>query len=143
MTDIPQALRIGAKASYTKTITDEDVVNFARFSGDDQPVHLNSEYAANTRFERRIVHGAILVSMVSTVLGHVMAEPDHTIIFLGQQSRFVSPAYLDDTVTVTCEVTGVREDKPVVTMSCTATNQDGVVLMTGETTAFVDPHPYV
>ena len=142
MTDVPQALRLGAKASYTKTITDKDVVEFARLSGDDQAVHLDSEHAADTRFERRIVHGAILVGMVSAVLGHVMADPDHTIIFLGQTSRFIKPAYLDDTVTMTCEVTRVREDKPVVTMSCTATNQDGVVLMTGETTAFVDPHPY-
>jgi 3-hydroxybutyryl-CoA dehydratase len=143
MTDIPEALRLGAKASFTKTITDADVVAFARVSGDDQPVHLDSGYAADTRFGRRIVHGAFFVGMVSAVLGHVMAQPDYTIIYLGQSSRFIKPAYLDDTVTVTCEVIKIREDKPVVTMSCTTTNQDGVELMTGETMAFVDPHPYV
>lgn len=143
MIEMPEALRLGAKSSFAKTITDRDVVDFARLSGDDQAVHLDSEHAANTRFERRIVHGAILVGMVSAVLGHVMAGPDYTVIFLGQTCSFKKPAYIGDTVTVECEVIKVREDKPVVTMSCTATNEDGVDLMTGEATAFIDPYPYV
>ena len=142
MTTIPEALRMGTRTSFTKTFTDQDVVDFARLSGDDQAVHLDSAHAADTRFERRIVHGALLVGMVSAVLGHVMASPDHTIIYLGQTCRFIKPAYLGDTVTIECEVIRVREDKPVVTLACTVTNQDGLELMTGETTAFVDPHPY-
>ncbi len=142
MTTIPDALQMGAKTSFAKTITDQDVVDFARLSGDDQAVHLDSAHAADTRFGQRIVHGALLVGMVSAVLGHVMASPDHTIIYLGQTCRFVNPAHLDDTVTMECEVTRVRDDKPVVTLACKATNQDGLELMTGEVTAFVDPHPY-
>jgi 3-hydroxybutyryl-CoA dehydratase len=143
MVAIPQSLQLGSKTSFTKTITDRDVVDFARLSGDDQAVHLDEGHAADTRFERRIVHGALLVGMVSAVLGHAMASPDHTIIYLGQTCRFIKPAHLDDTVTMECEVIRVREDKPVVTLACTATNQNGVELMTGEATAFVDPHPYV
>ena len=143
MTAIPKILQLGAKASFTRTIADRDVVDFARLSGDDQAVHLTAAHAADTRFERRIVHGTILIGLVSAVLGHVMADPDHTIIFLGQTCRFIKPAYIDDTVTMECEVMKVREDKPVVTIACTATNGDGVELMTGEATAFVDPHPYV
>lgn len=142
MITIPRLLQLGAKTSFTKTITDQDVVDFARLSGDDQAVHLDSAHAADTRFERRIVHGAFLVGMVSAVLGHVIASPDHTIIYLGQTATFVKPAYLGDTVTMACEVTSVREDKPVVTLACIATNQDSLELMTGEVTAFVDPHPY-
>ena len=142
MIAIPEPLRMGATTSFTKTITDQDVVDFARISGDDQAVHLDSEYAADTRFKRRIVHGTILIGLVSAVLGHAMAGPGYTVIFLGQSTRFKKPAYLGDEVTVECVVTKVRQDKPVVTLSCEATNQDGVVLMTGEATAFIDPHPY-
>ena len=141
-TDMPEALRLGAKSSFTKTITEQDVVDFARISGDDQPVHIDAEHASDTRFERRIVHGTILIGLLSAVLGHVIPGPRHTVIFLGQTCRFQSPAYLGDTVTVQCIVTNVRDDKPVVTLSCTARNQDGLELMTGEATTYVDQYPY-
>ncbi len=141
-TDIPETLRLGAKNSFTKTITEQDVVDFARISGDDQPVHLDAEHASATRFHRRIVHGTILIGLVSAVLGHVIPGPRHTVIFLGQTCRFLTPAYLGDTVTVECIVTQVRDDKPVVTLSCTARNQDGLELMTGEATTYVDSYPY-
>ena len=141
-TDIPESLRLGAKNSFTKTITEQDVVDFARISGDDQPVHLDAEHASATRFNRRIVHGTILIGLVSAVLGHVIPGPRHTVIFLGQTCRFLRPAYLGDTVTVECMVTQVRDDKPVVTLSCTARNQDGLELMTGEATTYVDPYPH-
>jgi acyl dehydratase len=75
-------------------------------------------------------------------MGHVMADPEHTIIFLGQECRFKKPALIGDTVTVQCEIVRVRDDKPVVTMSCAATNQSGDELMTGHATAYVDPYPY-
>ncbi len=140
--DIPETLRLGAKNSFTKTITEQDVVDFARISGDDQRVHLDAEHASDTRFDRRIVHGTILIGLVSAVLGHVIPGPRHTVIFLGQTCRFLKPAYLGDTVTVECTVTQVRDDKPVVTLSCTAKNQDGLELMTGEATTYVDPYPY-
>lgn len=142
MTDMPASLRLGAKSYIAKRITDQDVRDFARISGDDQPVHLDSTRASQTRFGGRIVHGAILVGLVSGVLGHVIPGPDHTVIFLGQSCRFKSPAQIGDTVTVECVVTKVREDKPVVTLSFTATNQDGAELMTGEATTYVDPYPY-
>ena len=141
-TDMPEALRLGAKSSFTKTITEQDVVDFARISGDDQRVHLDAEHASRTRFQRRIVHGTILIGLVSAVLGHVIPGPHHTVIFLGHTCRFLKPAYLGDTVTVECIVIQVREDKPVVTLSCTATNQDGLELMTGEATTYVDPYPH-
>lgn len=140
--DMPAALRLGAKSSFTKTITEQDVVDFARISGDDQPVHLDPDHASATRFQGRIVHGTILIGLVSAVLGHVIPGPRHTVIFLGQTCRFQNPAYLGDTVTVECVVTHVRDDKPVVTLSCNARNQDGLELMTGEATTYVDPYPY-
>ncbi len=142
MTTTPERLRMGAKSSFTKTITQRDVDDFARISGDDQAVHIDPAHAARTRFERRIVHGTILVGMVSAVLGHVIPDPEHTVIFLGQSCRFKRPAYPGDTVTVECEVTAVRDDKPIVTLACTARDQEGVELMSGEATVYVDPHPF-
>ena len=65
--NIPTAFEAGKKGSITKTITLEDVESFAKISGDDQPVHISPDYASNTRFGGQIVHGAILIGLISAI----------------------------------------------------------------------------
>lgn len=48
---------VGQQASCSKTITEADIVLFAGLSGDFNPIHIDSEYAKNTRFNHRIAHG--------------------------------------------------------------------------------------
>ena len=67
MPDIPDSLKIGSTGSITRVLSDEVVQHFAQLSGDTQPLHLNDDYAGQTRFGRRIAHGALLVGMVSAV----------------------------------------------------------------------------
>lgn len=64
-------------------------------------------------------------------------------IFLGLSLRFVKPTYIGDTVTSTCQVTKVREDKPIVTLACSCANQNGEVLLEGDATVLIDPMPFV
>lgn len=142
MSAIPDSLSLGATGHVTRRLTDDVVRQFATLSGDTQPLHLDDAYAARTRFGRRIAHGALLVGMVSAVLGVEMADPRATVIFLGLDVRFVLPVYIDDTVTTTCTVTDVREDKPIVTLAVECTRGDDVV-MTGKAVVYVDPHPVV
>ena len=72
-----------------------------------------------------------------------MAGPDYTVVFLGQTSKFVLPVFFGDTVTAECEVTHLRTDKPIVTLSCKCTNQKGEEVLTGDATILVDTYPYV
>jgi 3-hydroxybutyryl-CoA dehydratase len=72
-------LRIGATASYTKIVTDEDVRLFAKVSGDVNPIHLEDEYARKSRFGQRIAHGLLAGSLISNVLGNVL--PGHGTIY--------------------------------------------------------------
>lgn len=141
MSNIPNSLRVGSKSSVTRKLTDDDVRNFAQLSGDTQPLHLDSDYARQTRFGKRIAHGALLVGMVSAVLGVEMVDTDHTVIFLGLDVRFILPVYIGDTVTASCEVTDVREDKPIVTLATECKRDDGETVMTGTAVVYVDPHP--
>jgi len=140
--NIPTAFEAGKKGSITKTITLEDVESFAKISGDDQPVHISPDYASNTRFGGQIVHGAILIGLISAILGNVMAGDDYTVIFLGQSCKWNSPVNLNDTITAECVVTNVRSDKPIVSLDCICTNQDQVQVMEGTATVYIDAYPY-
>ena len=79
--------------------------------------------------------------MVSAVLGVEMAGQDATIIFLGMNANFTNPVYIGDTVTAQCEVVNVRDDKPIVKLAVSCTNQDDTEVMNGEAIVYIDPHP--
>ena len=123
-------LKIGDKFSTTKQITDEVVRAFADLSGDYNPIHLDDEFAKTTRFGRRIAHGMISGALISAVLGYEFKE--RKVVYLSQTMKFVAPVFIDDTVTATATVVGIREDKPIVTIETVCANQNGETVVTGE-----------
>ncbi len=136
-------LRVGATASWTKRITQEDIETFAALTGDDNPLHLDEAFARNTRFGRPIAHGMLVASMISTVLGRLLPGPGT--IYLSQSLQFVRPVYPGDTITAIVEVTRIREDKPIVTMATRCINQKGEEVVRGEAVVLAPapspPHP--
>ena len=62
-------IRIGDKATVSKTITHADIQRFAEVTGDTNPVHLDETYAKMTVFRGRAAHGMLTASLISTVLG--------------------------------------------------------------------------
>ncbi|MDQ3799013.1 MAG: MaoC family dehydratase [Acidobacteriota bacterium] len=130
-------LKIGDKFSTSKQITDAVVRAFAEFSGDYNPIHLDDEFAAGTRFGKRIAHGMISGALISAVLGYELK--DRKIVYLSQTLKFIAPVYIDDTVTATATVTNIREDKPVVTIETICTNQNGETVVKGEAVIMVLP----
>ena len=62
-------IQVGDQASLTKTITDEDVINFAKLTGDVNPIHILDSFAKTTMFKERIAHGMLVSSFISTILG--------------------------------------------------------------------------
>ena len=141
MSNVPKRFQLGSIASVSRLITDETVRQFAQLSGDTQPLHLDDGYASETRFGQRVAHGALLVGMVSAVLGVEMAGKGATIIFLGLSVNFIAPVHIGDEVTARCEVVSVREDKPIVKLAVACTNQSGAEVMTGDAAVYIDPHP--
>jgi len=129
------ALTVGDGAEVSKTITDGDVRAFAELTGDRNPVHLDEEYAAATRFGRRIAHGMLGASLISTVLAGELPGPGS--VYLSQTLRFTAPVYLGDTITARVTVKHVREDKPVVTLETVCTNQRGERVVEGEAVVLV------
>lgn len=123
-------LKIGDKFSTTKQITDEIVRAFAELSGDFNPIHLDEEFAKTTRFGKRIAHGMISGALISAVLGYQLREM--SVVYLSQTMKFTAPVFINDTVTATATVTNIREDKPIVTIECVCTNQNGETVVKGE-----------
>ena len=123
-------LSVGDAAEMRKTITEEDVRAFAELTGDHNPVHLDEEYAAETRFGRRIAHGMLGASLISAVLANEL--PGRGTVYLSQTLRFTAPVFLGDTVTARVVVKAVREDKPVVTLETFCTNERGERVVEGE-----------
>lgn len=122
-------LQIGMSAQTTKTITETDVVLFAGLSTDINPIHINDEYAKSTVFGGRIAHGILVSGLISATLANKLPGPG--CIYLGQDLKFTAPVRIGDTVTATVEVSALREDKKIVTLSTTCTNQRGEVVITG------------
>ena len=137
MTDSVLGISVGDTASFEKQVTEDDIVAFARATGDEQPLHLDDAHAAKTRFKRRIAHGMLSAGVVSAALGTKLA-PHATVIYLSQSLRFLKPVFPGDTVTAKLEVTAVDPDKRLVTCSTECLNQDGDSVLTGEATVLLD-----
>lgn len=123
-------LKIGMKESIEKVISEKDILQFAEISLDYNPVHLDEEYAEKTIFKKRVAHGMITSSLISAVLGTKLPGPGT--IYLKQTLEFKKPVYINDTITVTCEIIDLFEEKKKVVLSTIATNQNQEIVLKGE-----------
>jgi 3-hydroxybutyryl-CoA dehydratase len=122
-------LFIGQKADFQKTITAEDIVQFAEISGDANPLHMDEEYAKGTIFKARIAHGLISAGFISGILGNIM--PGHGTIWVRQQFDFLAPVYIGDTITATVEIIEKLEGKKV-RIKAVCVNQNNLAVLAGE-----------
>lgn len=125
----------GDTASLSRTISDDDIRAFANATGDHNPLHLDEEFASQTRFGKRIAHGMLSASLISAVIANDL--PGKGSIYLGQTLQFVAPVFPGDTVTARVTVTSIREDKPIIKLETVCTNQRDEVVIKGEATVLV------
>lgn len=123
-------LQIGDKEALTKAFTAEEVALFSRISGDDNPIHLDEEYASKTIFGQRIVHGMLVASLFSAILGSKL--PGMGTIYLGQNLQFKNAVKIGEPITAIVELINIREDKPILTFKTICLNSKGDVVIDGE-----------
>lgn len=131
-------LVVGQSATFSKTVTEADIVLFAGVSGDTNPVHLDAEYAATTMFKSRIAHGMLSAGFISTVIGTKLPGPGA--IYVGQTLKFKAPVRIGDTVTARVEVTALVAEKKFATFK-TQCLVGGKVVIDGEATVMVPSRP--
>lgn len=132
-------LNIGDSAEITKTIEQTDIQAFADLTGDHNPVHVDEEFAKTTRFGRRIAHGMLSASLISSVLANKLPGPGS--VYLGQTLKFVAPVFPGDTITARVTVKEVRDDKPIAKLETTCLNQHHEIVIRGEATVLVQSSP--
>ena len=128
-------IKIGDSFAKSRLVTDELIRAFAEVSGDFNPIHLDEDFAAGTRFGKRIAHGMLSGAFISAVLGYEFRE--RRIVYLSQTMRFISPVFIGDTVTTAATVKSIREDKGIVTLDTVCSNQDGKTVIEGEAAVMI------
>ena len=122
---------VGDRFSESLKVTEQHILLGARLIGDYNPLHVNREFAEQSRFGARILHGVITAAIVGAPVGNYFAGT--AIAYLEQNNRFTAPVYAGDTLTSTWTVTE-KIDKPksnggVIVMSGICRNQDGIVVL--------------
>ncbi|EHM41333.1 MaoC family dehydratase [Anaeroglobus geminatus] len=123
-------IKIGDKASVSKTVSEHDVYAYAGVTGDFNPVHVNAEFAKTSMFKQRIAHGMISAGLISAVLGTEL--PGISTIYMGQDLKFLAPVFYNDTLTAVVECIEKNDEKHRLVFRTTVTNQDGKIVTDGK-----------
>ena len=118
---------IGQTSEITRNFSDKDVDLFSLLSGDVNPVHLDEAFAKTTIFGGRIVHGALLTSIFSTIFANNLPGPG--CIYLKSENKFLKPVFLNEAVNFKVEITNIINEKKRVVFKTTAVfrNQECIV----------------
>lgn len=127
-------LSIGLEAAHETVVAGQDISDFARVSGDHNPVHMDEEYARTTFFKGRIAHGMLTASYISTVLGTRLPGPG--CIYLSQSLKFLAPVRIGDRVKALVRVANLDNKRHRAQLSCLC-EVDGRVVVEGEALVFV------
>jgi 3-hydroxybutyryl-CoA dehydratase len=127
-----EELNLGDKESFSKTITETDIVVYAGLTGDFNPLHMNSEYAKKTRFGERIAHGTIALGLIAPVVG--MKLPGLGSILLHMEAKFIAPVKIGDTITAEAEIIEKIEKNKSVKLKTRFYNQHGKDVIIGTIT---------
>ncbi len=122
-------LEVGMKGSYTKKITQEDVDNFIKICNDVNPIHVNEEFSKNHNLPSKIVHGILVSSLISTVVGTKCPGPGS--VWLDQNLKFLLPVKINDTITAISEILVKIPERQQVIVRTTCVNQNNEVVIEG------------
>jgi len=122
-------IKIGDSAQISHSITETVINDFAKATGDFNPIHLDQTYAEKTYFKGRIAHGVLSIGYISSVLGNLLPGPGG--IYLSQEVKFLAPVRIGDIITAKVEVIELIPEKNRIRLKTTCTNQGGEVVVDG------------
>ena len=125
-----EEFRVGDATTFSKTITEADILLFAAVSGDNYPLHVDAEYAKTTRFGQRAAHGMLTASLLSTVVGMMLQKPGG--IYVEQSIRFKRPVFIGDTLTARAQVSELIPERRRMRVTARIVNQAGETVLEGD-----------
>jgi acyl dehydratase len=126
---------VGDRIEFSKVISNDDIKRFATASGDTNPLHLDDDAAAKTRFGGRIAHGTLVGGLISAALARLPG----LVVYLSQDLEFHAPVRVDERVTAECEIVeDLGNDQYRLT---TQVLDDEDVVIDGEAVVLIDELP--
>jgi len=122
-------IKIGETKKFEITITESLVNNFAKLSGDYSPIHTEYEYAKSTKFKDKVVHGMLLASFFSRMVG--MYLPGKHALYSSQTLEFRNPCFIGDKITVTSIVNDKSESTKILKIESKILNEKNEILLYG------------
>lgn len=122
-------LKEGDIYSHEFSYTQDDVVTFAKLTGDNNPIHLDEKYAAKTMFKKPIIHGALSSSVFSKILGTEF--PGEGTVYLSQTSNFKRPMFVEVRYIAQFEVVSVNDKKQAIISTTIKDKETGKVTVDG------------
>ena len=128
-------IKVGLKKKFQVTITESMLNDFAKLSGDYNPLHMSEEYASSTSFKKRICSGMFLASFFSTLVG--MYLPGKHALHISQSSNFINPCFIDEKITVEGEVVDKSLATKIIKLKTTITNESGKTIIDGNAVVII------
>ena len=125
-----QAIEIDQQHQCQRTISEDDIQLFAVLSGDLNPVHIDSSYAAQTAFEKPIAHGMLTNALISAAIAMHLPGPGS--IYRSQSIKFSKPVFIGDCLSLCLTVTAKNDRSKCITLKCEMVNQHGKKVAAGE-----------
>lgn len=121
-------MAVGRYEAFSHTITADEVDAFGHLSGDLNPLHMDAEFAKRSPFRQRVAHGMLTAAKVSTAHTRLTGPG---FVYVGQELRFLAPAFIGDTITVKVTIVETKPAKRILVMDTTVHNQRGGLLLSG------------
>jgi acyl dehydratase len=127
---------VGDTARRTRLVQAGDIELFTKITGDRNPLHYDEDLARRSRFGGIIVQGGVTSGLINAVVAEDLPGPGS--VFLHVDWSFKAPVRPGDEITAEVEVLEVREDKPIIRLRTTITNQDGIVVLDGTALVYTE-----
>jgi len=121
---------IGREVKFEKVFTSQDVIDFAKTTEDNNLIHLDEDYAKDTMFGKRIVHGMLVASMFSKIFGTIY--PGEGCLYYGQTLEFRKPVFLNTKIKAVATLMKFNEEKKIGVFKAEAFNEEGKLVINGE-----------
>jgi len=128
-------IELGMQKSFKVDISEDMLDDFAKLSGDDNPLHTNEEYASSTSFKKRVCSGMFLSSFFSRLVG--MYLPGKHALHISQSLNFVNPCFIGEMITVEGKVIDKSPATKIIKLETTITNESGKRIIDGKAQVIV------
>jgi 3-hydroxybutyryl-CoA dehydratase len=122
-------IKIGLEHHFEISIDEKLERDFAKISGDFNPLHMDEQYAKKTKFGKRVCHGMLLASFFSRLVG--MYLPGKNALYFSQNLNFIGPCFIGDIVIVKGKVMNKSEATKMIKIETTIKNNTGKLLVEG------------